>query len=209
MRQLARIQRFGRAQLLGFALFSWAVIIALAICFGGSDALSEPASSSSKSPAKVKLTDANIAAIVVAANTIDVQNGQLALSKSQNAEVKTFASQMVTDHTSVNEKATELVVRLKVVRLKVTPKESEQSLALKAGAAATLARLESETGVAFDHAYVDNEVAYHQAVIDMLDHALIPDARNKDLKALLVAVRPAFVAHLEHAQHIQASLRGQ
>jgi putative membrane protein len=204
MRQLASIQRFGRAQLLGFVLFSWAIIIALAICFGGSDALSEPASSSSKSPAKVKLTDANIAAIVVAANTIDVQNGQLALSKSQNADVKTFASQMVTDHTSVNKKATELVVRLKV-----TPKESDQSRTLKDGAAATLATLEAKTGVEFDHAYVDNEVAYHQAVIDMLDHALIPGARNKDLKALLVAVRPAFVAHLEHAQHIQASLRAQ
>jgi len=56
---------------------------------------------------------------------------------------------------------------------------------------------------------VDNEVAYHQSVIELLDQALIPGARNKDLKALLVAVRPAFVAHLEHAQHIQASLHTQ
>jgi len=204
MRQLARIQRFVRAQLLGFVLFFWAVIIALAICFGGSDAFSEPASSRSKSPAKAKLTNANIAAIVVAANTIDVQNGQLALSKSQDAEVTAFANQMVADHTSVNKKATELAVRLKM-----TPKESESSQTLKAGAAVTLANLQAKTGVEFDHAYVDNEVAYHQAVIDMLDQTLIPGARNKDLKALLVAVRPAFVAHLEHAQHIQASLRAQ
>jgi putative membrane protein len=204
MRQLASIQRFGRTQLLGFVLFSWAVIIALAICFGGSDALSEPASSSFKSPAKVKLTDANIAAIVVAANTIDVQNGQLALSKSQSVDVKAFANQMVADHTSVNKKATDLVARLKV-----TPKESESSRTLKAGAAATLAALEAKAGAEFDRAYVDNEVAYHQAVIDLLDQALIPGARNKDLKALLVAVRPAFVAHLEHAQHIQASLHTQ
>ncbi len=204
MRQLASIQRFGRAQLLGFILFSWALIIALAVAFGGSDALSEPASSTSKPPAKVKLTDANIAAIVVAANTIDVQNGQLALSKSPSQEVKAFANQMVTDHTSVNKKATELVVRLKV-----TPTESESSRTLKADAAATLATLETKVGAEFDRAYVDNEVAYHQAVIDMLDQALIPGARNKDLKALLVAVRPAFVAHLEHARHIQASLRTQ
>ena len=111
---------------------------------------------------------------------------------------------MVTDHTSVNKKATELVVRLKV-----TPTESESSRTLKADAAATLATLETKVGAEFDRAYVDNEVAYHQAVIDMLDQALIPGARNKDLKALLVAVRPAFVAHLEHARHIQASLRTQ
>ena len=204
MRQLASIQRFGRAQLLGFILFSWALMIALAISFGASVALSEPATAKSKPPAKVKLTDANIAAIVVAANTIDVQNGQLALSKSQSQEVKAFANQMVTDHTSVNKKATELVVRLKV-----TPTESESSRTLKAGAAATLAILEAKFGAEFDRAYVDNEVAYHQAVIDMLDETLIPGARNKDLKALLVAVRPAFVAHLEHAQHIQTSMRTQ
>jgi putative membrane protein len=204
MRQPTPIHPFARVQLLGFILLSWALILALAIFLGKFEAHSEPATATSKSPAKVKLSDANIAAIVVAANTIDVQNGQLALSMSQNAEVKTFANQMVADHTSVNKKATDLLVRLKV-----TPKESETSRTLKAGAAVTLATLETRIGGEFDRAYVDNEVAYHQAVIDMLDQALIPGARNKDLKALLVAVRPAFVAHLEHARHIQASLRTQ
>jgi len=32
------------------------------------------------------------------------------------------------------------------------------------------------------------------------------DAQNAELKALLVAVEPAFVAHLEHAQQLQAKL---
>jgi putative membrane protein len=168
--------------------------------FGGLDAVSEAAPS--KSPAKVKLTDANIAAIVVAANSIDVRNGLLALSKTQVAEVRAFANQMVADHTSVNKKATELAVRLKL-----TPKESESSRTLESEAAVTRATLEAKTGAEFDRAYVDHEVAYHQAVIDLLDQVLIPEARNKQLKALLVAVRPAFVAHLEHAQHLQASLR--
>jgi putative membrane protein len=35
---------------------------------------------------------------------------------------------------------------------------------------------------------------------------LIPDAQNAELKALLVKVRPAFVAHLEHARHLQSAL---
>jgi putative membrane protein len=38
---------------------------------------------------------------------------------------------------------------------------------------------------------------------------LIPSARNADLKALLVKVRPAFVAHLEMARQIQAKLGGK
>jgi putative membrane protein len=46
-------------------------------------------------------------------------------------------------------------------------------------------------------------------VIDALDKTLIPSAKNAELKALLVKVRPAFVAHLEHAKMIQASLNGK
>jgi len=36
---------------------------------------------------------------------------------------------------------------------------------------------------------------------------MIPNAKNEELKALIVKVRPAFVAHLEHAKMIQATLR--
>ncbi len=42
-------------------------------------------------------------------------------------------------------------------------------------------------------------------MIDALDKTLIPGATNNELKALLVKVRPAFVAHLEHAKRLQAS----
>jgi putative membrane protein len=201
MSQHAAFTRNGRSRPFGLALSLWVAVIALTASLGGSEARSDSASSTPKSPAKVKLTDANIAAIVVGANTIDVQNGQLALSKTQDPEVKAFANQMVADHTSVNKKATELVARLKV-----RPKESETSRILASGAATTRASLEAKAGAEFDRAYIENEVAYHQAVLDMLDEVLIPSARNKDLKSLLENVRPAFVAHLEHAKHIQATL---
>ena len=70
-----------------------------------------------------------------------------------------------------------------------------------------LAKLKTLHGAKFDQAYVDNEVAYHAAVMDALDKTLIPSAQNAELKALLVKVRPAFVAHLDHAKHMQASLK--
>jgi putative membrane protein len=49
-------------------------------------------------------------------------------------------------------------------------------------------------------------VAYHQAVLNAVDTTLIPSAQNAELKALLVKVRPAFVAHLEHAKRLQDEL---
>ena len=43
-------------------------------------------------------------------------------------------------------------------------------------------------------------------MIDALDKTLIPSAQNAELKALLVKVRPAFVAHLDMAKQIQSEL---
>jgi putative membrane protein len=148
------------------------------------------------------VTDAQIASIVVTANQVDIDAGRLAASTSRNAEVKKFARLMVTDHTGVNKSAVELVTRLKV-----TPEDNETSQSLKAGGEKNVAALKSLKGAAFDKAYVDHEVAYHQAVLDAVDKTLIPGAKNEELKALLVKVRPAFVAHLEHAKHVQASVR--
>ena len=147
-------------------------------------------------------SDAQIAAIVVAANQVDIDAGKLAESKSASKEVKDFAQRMVTDHTGVNKSATELVTKLKV-----KPEENPTSTSLKKGGEDTRKRLQGLKGAEFDKAYIDNEVTYHQTVIDALDKTLIPSAKNAELKALLVKVRPAFVAHLEHAKQVQSSLK--
>ena len=148
------------------------------------------------------INDAQIASIVVTANQVDIDAGKLAASTGTDADVKKFGQQMVTDHTGVNKQATELVTKLKV-----TPQDNPTSQSLKADGEKNIANLKTLKGAAFDKAYIDNEVAYHQAVIDAIDKTLIPGAQNAELKALLVKVRPAFVAHLEHAKKLQSSLK--
>ncbi len=170
---------------------SWLCVLAgLAFCL--------PATSAAQT-----LDDAQIAAIVVAANQVDVDAGRLASRQASAEKVKQFANLMVTDHTAVNASATDLASRLKL-----TPQENDTSRALQAGGDKHLAHLEKLRGDAFDRAYVAHEVAYHQQVIDALDKQLIPNAKNTDLSALLVKVRPAFVAHLEHARQLQQALGG-
>jgi putative membrane protein len=101
----------------------------------------------------------------------------------------------------VNKSATELVQKLKV-----TPEPNPTSKSLQKGGDDNLAALKTLDGTAFDKAYVDHEVVYHQSVLDAMDKTLIPNARNAELKALLVKVRPAFVSHLEHARQLKTSL---
>ena len=148
------------------------------------------------------VNDAQIASIVVTANQVDIDAGTLAASRSTSSEVKAFAQLMVTDHTGVNNSAIALTKKLNV-----TPQDNPTSQSLKASGEKNRVHLKTLKGTAFDKAYVDQEVVYHQQVIDALDKALIPGATNEKLKALLIKVRPAFVAHLEHAKRLQASMQ--
>jgi len=163
----------------------------LALAFGATAAWAQGAGPS----------DAQIAAIVVTANQVDIDAGKLAKSKAQSPEVKEFAQRMITDHGGVNKSATELVQKLHV-----TPEPSATSANLKQGGDENLAKLKTLSGAAFDKAYIDHEVAYHEAVLSALDKTLIPSAQNAELKALLVKVRPAFVAHLDMAKELQTKL---
>jgi putative membrane protein len=149
-----------------------------------------------------QITDAEIAAIVVTANQVDIDAGRLAEATSTTADVKAFAQRMVAEHTGVNKSATELAAKLKL-----TPKDNATAQGLKSGGEKNVAHLKTLKGAAFDKAYVDHEVVYHQQVLDALDKTLIPNTKNAELKKLLEGARPAFVAHLEHAKHLQGTVK--
>jgi putative membrane protein len=146
-------------------------------------------------------SDPQIAGIVVAANQIDIDAGKLAKARTKNKQVLEFAQRMITDHTAVNKQASALVKKLGV-----KPEESATSKSLKSAASKNVANLKTLKGAAFDKAYADNEVAYHQQVLDAIDKVLIPSAKNAELKDLVTKVRPAIAAHLEHAKMVQSSL---
>jgi putative membrane protein len=84
------------------------------------------------------VTDAQIASIVVTANRVDIDAGKLALSRSTDGEVKAFAKLMITDHTSVNKSASDLVSKLKV-----TPQDNPTSQSLKSAGDKNLAQLKT------------------------------------------------------------------
>ncbi len=147
-------------------------------------------------------TDPQIAMIVVTADNVDIAAGKLAAKKSSNPKVKEFAELMVRDHTSVNNQATQLAKKLNV-----TPEESPTSKSLKSDGVKNLAKLRGLSGAEFDKAYIDNEVTYHEAVIKAVDDALIPNAKNAELKALLESGKPIFESHLNHAKELQTSLQ--
>lgn len=146
-------------------------------------------------------TDPQIVGIVIGANQIDIDAGKAAVAKAHDPQVREFAQQMIKDHTAVLQSVLDLGAKLHV-----KPADSDTATSLKKQATETAARLKGLSGAAFDKAYVDNEVGYHQAVIDAVTKVLIPNAQNAELRSALVGAAPLFQGHLEHAQKLQAAL---
>lgn len=149
-----------------------------------------------------KPTDPQIAHIAYTAGAIDIKAAELALKKLQNPQVRSFAEDMVRDHKAVNEQALALVKKLNV-----TPQDNETSKALVKQADAKEAELTKLDGAAFDRAYIQNEVAYHQTVDGALQNTLIPSATNPELKGLLTTGLKIFQGHLQHAEQLAGPVK--
>jgi putative membrane protein len=173
-----------------------AAYVAAVVCVAGFQPLAHAQSSTPP-------TDPQIVGIVINANQIDIDYAKLALKKAKDKQVRAFAQQMVTDHSAVLKSVQDLGAKLHV-----TPAESDTSRALKSQSAETTHQLKALKGKAFDKAYIDNEVAYHKAVIDAVSNVLIPNAQNAELKSALQGAAPLFQGPLEHAEKIQAALEG-
>lgn len=149
-----------------------------------------------------KLTDAEIASVAVVANQNDIGYAAIAEKRSKNAEILKFAQTMSSDHKAVISQAVALVQKLKV-----TPRDNAVSKKLVADAAKEKKVLEAAAEKNFDKTYIDNEVAYHKAVISTVEGVLIPQAQNAELKDLLQKVVPTLKTHLAHAEMVQSNLK--
>ena len=159
-----------------------------------------PAPAGAQSPGKPN--DAQIAHIAYTADNIDIKAGQLALHKSQNAQVRAFAQDMVRDHTAVNDKALALAKKLSL-----QPQDNATSRALTQQADAEYQKLSALSGSAFDKAYAEHELAYHRQVNEAVRGTLIPSASDQELKGLLETGLKIFVGHQQHAERLVQTLK--
>ena len=108
---------------------------------------------------------------------------------------------MVRDHRAVRQLGRNLAHKLHV-----TPTPPGKDFALYQDHESAMKTLRKTKGKAFDKAYIDHEVSYHQAVIDAVTTQLLPATKNAELKELETKVAPNFQAHLAAAKDIQQKL---
>jgi putative membrane protein len=154
---------------------------------------------SSSEPAPV-LNDPTIVAIFDAANTADIETGQLAAERGTTKEIRDFGAMLVHDHRIVRQQGRDLAEQLGVTP---TPPADDASAMAHADAMATL---RSKTGAEFDKAFLDHEVRFHEDVINAVRSTLLPAIQSGELEAFVVQVLPAFDAHRIAAANLREKL---
>jgi predicted outer membrane protein len=148
--------------------------------------------------AKLSASDEKAVKDMAMADMAEVETGKLALTKSQNSDVKAFAQQMVDDHGQALTKV-QALAQARGVTLPTEPDAKHKAMS---------AKLEKMSGDAFDKAYMANAgVKDHKAVLAKLksDARKIKDA---DVKALADQHTPVVEQHLKSAQQMHMTKSG-
>jgi len=148
------------------------------------------------------LSDVEIAHAAYTADDLDIAYAKIALEKSKTSAIREFAELMVKDHTAANQAALALVKKLGV-----TPKDNAFSQALVKNGEAKKAELRGLSGAAFDKAYAQNELAYHQVVVKTVAEQWIPTIQNAEFKKFMTDANEIFRVHQAHAQHMVDGLK--
>jgi putative membrane protein len=174
-----------------FSIMSVLAVGAVAFTLRAGSAAPVPASTAVRA-----LDDATIVAIFDAANTSDIETGELGAKMGSTQAIRDFGAMLARDHKQVRQQGRDLAKKLGVVP--TPPKDDESTKAH----AAVMKKLMSLKGPEFDKAFLQNEVGYHEAVIGAVTNTLLPAIKNAELKNLVVTVAPAFGAHRDAAKNM-------
>ena len=148
--------------------------------------------------AKMSKTDSKAITDMAMVNMAEVEMGKLAQSKSQNPEVKTFAQQMIDDHTKgLSEVQT--VAQAKGITLPTELDAKHKAMSAK------LAKLEGDK---FDREYMKmGGTGGHKEALAMLKKNE-KNAKDAEVKGLATKMMPTVEQHLKAAQQMPAAKSG-
>ena len=157
-------------------------------------------------PSAAKLDDATKTTILLrqlhAANQEEIDLGKIADDKAQNAEVKRFANEMVTDHTTADQKLVDVAKQMNI-DINASPIDPVQKV-LASASDECKRSLRGQSGAQFDVAYFAPQVDKHALALKLVEEA--QKTASGDVKKLLDDTRPTVEAHLEHAKNLMQRL---
>lgn len=144
--------------------------------------------------------DSDILGMLHQMNVNQINAAKLAQTMSTNDNVRALASQIISDHTTLDQQASALAAQLGIALT------NGDSTVVREGSA-ELDNLRARSGgAAFDLAYTGAQVQDHMEALALID-SLRRVARNPALKRVLASqVRPVIARHLQMAKSIRAGI---
>lgn len=158
------------------------------------------ATTSAAAAPAASLSDPNIVYLLDQANASDSARGHLAATKGTSADVKSFAKMMMGEHHALRQAGQQLAKKLNVTPQAPPNDQSETQARTEMDSLNAMAK-----GKAWDKAYIDYEVTYHQALKETATKAL-GAAQNQELKDLIQKAAPVVQKHLDRAIQVQQKL---
>lgn len=152
--------------------------------------------------ATTALTDGQILQIVRTLNDAEIKQANEAIDEGESDEVKRLAEMIKADHEKSNESLDEL---LKGDR---NLEDSPIDDTLKADAEDTHERLQDLAGNQYDCAYINAQVAQHEAALQMAKNQLTPNAKSADVGKFLTTKAMSLEQHLQMAKDTLGKVQG-
>jgi putative membrane protein len=124
----------------------------------------------------------------------EVVISQIAVDRTANSEVKSFARQMVDDHENANKELRDLALK-KGVALPVEKRD-----------ASDIKKWSDKKSSDFDKDYIKDQVDMHEDAIDLYEKAA-KKADDPEVSAFANKILPTLRAHYEHAKQLEKSLK--
>lgn len=141
---------------------------------------------------QLMLTDKTFVKKAATANRAEVEQSQLALKASQDPVVRSFAQQMIKDHTAAGNEL-EKIARAKNIEVPVELDHSQKEAQDK------LARLQ---GKEFDSAYREQMTKDHDKTVELFTAAADDKSIDPQFSALAAKLLPTLRQHQEHAHKL-------
>jgi putative membrane protein len=166
--------------------------VALAIALGapsGTALAADPPPRSATRPAVAMPTTKEFLSKTAVGNLFEIESSKLALSRAKTKQVRTFADEMVRDHTEAGMKFKQAVSDGKLTMPPVKLDSQHQ---------AALNELKSKDRASFDKAYVDEQYKAHVETVDMFQ-AYADGGDDARMKLFAEQMLPILKTHLDHA----------
>jgi predicted outer membrane protein len=170
-----------------------ALALALAVSLGGIASAQQTTTIQVAQAGKVSAEDQEFLKKAIQGGQAEVAISQLAIEKSQNEQVRTFAERMVKDHTAANQQLLSLEGAGGTL-----PKELDKKHQ------ALLEHLSKLSGDEFDQQYMKGQVQDHQAAVKLFASEATRPSGPVD--ALAGELLPTLREHLQMAEEISKSM---